>query len=124
MDDLMQYTTAAFRNWSNFSGRARRKGFWMFYLGVVIAFVVLGLVTALLPRIGALLTRLPGLAVVVPFLSVSIRRLHDTGRSGWWYLLTIVPLGGLVLLYFFVQDIQRGTNEYGPNPKALVFAYA
>ena len=57
---------------------------------------------------------------LVPGLAVSVRRLHDIGKSGWWLLLNIVPLvGPLVLLYFAVKDSQPGSNQYGPNPKAV-----
>ena len=124
MDELIQYTVAGFRQWSDFTSRARRKAFWMFHLGVLVTFVVLGFVAILLPRLSSLLIGLLGLVWIVPHVAVSIRRLHDTGRSGWWYLLGFVPLGGFVLLYFYLQDSQPGTNEYGPNPKENAFAYA
>jgi uncharacterized membrane protein YhaH (DUF805 family) len=59
-----------------------------------------------------------GLAVFLPGLALAIRRLHDTGRSGWWMLIGFLPLIGLiVLIIFFVQDSQPGSNQYGPNPK-------
>jgi uncharacterized membrane protein YhaH (DUF805 family) len=57
------------------------------------------------------------LAVIIPTLSVSIRRLHDIGKTGWWYLIVVVPLlGALVVLYFFVQPSQPGSNQYGSSP--------
>lgn len=124
MDDLVQNFVSVFRRWSDFSSRARRREFWMFFLGLVIAYVVLGIITAILPRLGSAVIGLLALAAIVPTLAVQVRRLHDTGRSGWWLLLNIVPLGSLVLLYFWVQDSQPGTNEYGPNPKETAFAYA
>jgi uncharacterized membrane protein YhaH (DUF805 family) len=59
------------------------------------------------------------LAVLVPSIAVAVRRLHDTGRSGWWLLIAFVPLiGGLVLLVFYVQDSQPGSNPFGANPKS------
>ncbi|ELR64794.1 Hypothetical protein C942_01882 [Photobacterium marinum] len=58
------------------------------------------------------------LIVLVPAIAVGVRRLHDTGRTGWWMLIGLIPLiGFLVLLYFFVLDSNPGSNEYGPNPK-------
>lgn len=58
------------------------------------------------------------LALLIPSLSVSVRRLHDTDRSGWWLLIGLIPLiGGIILLVFFVQDSQTGTYRFGPNPK-------
>lgn len=61
------------------------------------------------------------LVVFVPSLALSVRRLHDTGKSGWWMLITLIPLvGPLIMLFFMVKDSQPGTNEYGPNPKEAV----
>ena len=54
---------------------------------------------------------------LIPSVAVTVRRLHDTGRSGWWYLISFAPLGGIVLLVFTCMDSQQGTNVYGPSPK-------
>jgi uncharacterized membrane protein YhaH (DUF805 family) len=60
-----------------------------------------------------------GLGVLVPGIAVTVRRLHDIGKSGWWGLVALIPLiGSLILIYFAVKDSQPETNEYGPNPKA------
>lgn len=72
-------------------------------------------------RIGdaGVLQSLYALAVLIPSLAVGVRRLHDTGRNGWWLLIGLIPLiGAIVLLVFFFQDSQPGNNEYGPSPKA------
>ena len=67
-----------------------------------------------------LLSGVFSLATLIPTLAVSVRRLHDTGRSGWWLLLSLIPLiGAIVLLVFFVQDSAAGDNAHGPNPKAV-----
>lgn len=58
-----------------------------------------------------------GLAAVIPGLAVSVRRLHDIGKSGWWMLLAFVPVLGLLLLFFFALDSEPGLNRYGPSPK-------
>ncbi|WP_243398301.1 DUF805 domain-containing protein [Deinococcus koreensis] len=69
--------------------------------------------------ISLILAVLYALAVFVPSLAVTVRRLHDTGKSGWWYLIGLIPLvGGLVLLVFTVLDSEPGSNRWGPNPKA------
>jgi uncharacterized membrane protein YhaH (DUF805 family) len=66
-----------------------------------------------------------GLAVFIPSLAVGVRRLHDTGRSGWWLLISLVPIIGIiVLIVFLVQDSQNGTNQYGENPKGVDRAVA
>ena len=65
-----------------------------------------------------LLQSLYSLAVLIPSIAVTVRRLHDTGRTGWWILISLIPfIGGLVLLIFMVLDSQQGTNRYGPNAK-------
>lgn len=67
-----------------------------------------------------LLTGLYSIAVFIPSLAVTVRRLHDTGRSGWWLLLMFIPLiGPIILLVFLLTDSQPGTNKYGPNPKGV-----
>jgi uncharacterized membrane protein YhaH (DUF805 family) len=107
------------KKYAVFSGRARRKEYWMFVLFNVIVSIVL---FAIGRAIGAeFLQGLYSLAVLLPGLGVAVRRLHDTDRSGWWLLIALVPLvGAIVLLVFTVSDSQPGDNQYGPNPKAAV----
>lgn len=59
------------------------------------------------------------LGIIIPSLAVIVRRLHDTGKSGWWYLISFIPFGSIVLLIFFCLDSEPGTNKWGPNPKML-----
>ena len=94
------------RKYVDFSGRARRMEFWMFHLvNLAIAFVL---------QLIAAASQTDGVAVLV-------RRLQDTGRSGWWLLLVAVPLLGTLTLWFFtLLDSQPGPNKYGPNPKEAV----
>ncbi|TJY41720.1 DUF805 domain-containing protein [Cohnella pontilimi] len=68
---------------------------------------------------GMVLSGLYALAILLPSLAVSVRRLHDTGRSGWWLLIGLIPLiGAIILLVFTCQDSQPGDNRYGPNPRS------
>lgn len=107
----------ALKKYADFSGRARRKEYWFFILWYMI--ILLGLAIIDVMTIGAgLLPGLYGLALLIPNLAVAARRLHDTGRTGWWLLIGLVPLIGLVLLVFMFLDSQPGDNEYGPYPKA------
>ena len=117
----MHWYLQVLKRYAEFSGRSRRKEFWFFALFNIIVAVALGVVDTLLAMsIGIMfLNPLYLLAVLVPTLAVSVRRLHDTGRSGWWILLGFVPVLGLVILVFMFMDSQPGDNEYGPNPKAL-----
>jgi uncharacterized membrane protein YhaH (DUF805 family) len=108
-------TTVFTKKYADFSGRARRSEFWFAYLGVVIAYLVVGIIGAIV-KFPALVF-LVALAVIIPSLASSVRRLHDTDRSGWWLLLSFIPFGGFVVLYWFISDSQPGTNQYGPSPK-------
>ena len=115
----------AMRKYAVFSGRSTRSEYWYFVLFLVLIQIGLMIVDTLLGTFNSaagigLLSGIFSLATFIPCLAVSVRRLHDTDRSGWWLLLGLIPvIGGLVLLVFFVQDSQPGTNRFGPNPKAI-----
>jgi uncharacterized membrane protein YhaH (DUF805 family) len=116
------YKTVVMERYALFSGRAMRTEFWMFVLFNVIISFVLGIIDAILGLSSGdgvgLLGGLYSLAVLLPSIGVSIRRLHDTNRSGWWLLLSFIPiLGWIALLIFYVQDSDPGDNQYGSNPK-------
>jgi uncharacterized membrane protein YhaH (DUF805 family) len=110
----------------DFSGRARRSEFWYFVLFYVIVGFVAGIIDSILGTRGSatmggtgLVGGIVSLALLLPGLGVGVRRLHDTGRSGWWILLGLIPLvGAIILIVFYAQDSQPD-NQYGPNPKGL-----
>lgn len=113
----MNWYLDAWKNYVNFNGRARRTAYWMFVLFNIIAAIIVGVIDGILGT-GGLLGSLYGLAVFLPWLALGVRRLHDTGKSGWLILVGFIPvIGWIVLLIFFVMDSQPGANEYGPNPK-------
>lgn len=115
----MNWYLGCWKKYVDFSGRARRKEFWMFALFNILAAFVAGFLDGLLGSGGGI-SGLYSLAVFLPGLAVFVRRLHDTGRSGWWWLLGLLPLiGGIVLLVFLCSDSQPGENRFGPNPKGL-----
>jgi uncharacterized membrane protein YhaH (DUF805 family) len=107
---------AVLKKYATFSGRARRQEFWMFAL---INFVIAVILSALDMALGiGLLSGLYALGVLIPSIAVGARRLHDTGRTGWWQLIALIPfIGVIVLIIFFVMDSNPGDNQYGPNPK-------
>ena len=112
----MKYFLYCLKHYVDFNGRARRAEFWYFVLfNFIIALVVGGVGYA----IGFdKLSSLYSLLVLLPTLAVSVRRLQDTGKSGWFILVGLIPLvGALILIYFYVQDSQPGENQYGANPK-------
>ncbi|MER5202486.1 DUF805 domain-containing protein [Streptomyces sp. NPDC002825] len=103
-----------------FSGRARRKEHWMFFLFNIIAVVVVATVDLALGTF-PLLYPIYFLAVLLPHLGVTVRRLHDTGRSGWFILFGLIPLvGGIILIVFLAAEGEHGSNAYGPNPKSAM----
>jgi uncharacterized membrane protein YhaH (DUF805 family) len=107
------------KNYVGFEGRARRKEYWMFVLFSIIVSIVLSIIQSIL-RLEAVLTSLYSLAVLLPSLAVGARRLHDTGRSGWWLLISLIPLiGSIILIVFMCQDSESNANRFGPNPKGL-----
>jgi len=113
----MNWYLEVLKKYAVFGGRARRKEYWMFFLFNIIIAFVLGFVEGLAGGPG-IVGMLYSLAVLIPGIAVSVRRLHDTGRSGWWLLIGLVPLiGAIVLLVFMVQDSNPGENQYGANPK-------
>ena len=113
----MNWCLEPLRKYAVFSGRARRKEYWLFILIVGLITFLVGLIDGLAgtsPVLGLLYS----LAIIVPILAVMVRRLHDTGRSGWWWFIQLVPIiGSIIFLVFLVLDSQEGDNKYGPNPK-------
>jgi uncharacterized membrane protein YhaH (DUF805 family) len=120
------------RKYAQFSGRARRSEFWLFGLFIIIVEIVY---FAILGAVGGFSSSGPSavaglvmavfslffLAILIPSLAVTFRRLHDTDRSAWWLLISFIPgIGGLVLLVFYVLPGTNGPNKFGPDPKGSV----
>ncbi len=108
--------------YATFSGRARRKEYWMFLLINLVVTVVLALIDSLIGSASesgmGLLSSVYSIGVLIPSLALSVRRLHDIGRTGWWVLISIIPvIGAVVLLVFMLLDSEPGSNRYGANPK-------
>jgi uncharacterized membrane protein YhaH (DUF805 family) len=105
----MNYYLKVLQNYANFSGRARRKEYWMFVLFNFIASFILGFIGGLLDF--PLLANLYSLAILLPSIAVAVRRMHDVGKSGWYVL---IPIYNFILC---VTEGNNGENEYGPDPK-------
>jgi uncharacterized membrane protein YhaH (DUF805 family) len=120
----MKWYFRVLRKYAVFGGRARRKEYWIFNL--IHGLIIFGLkgIELLMGRFApdyriTLIELLYVFATFVPLVAVSVRRLHDTNRSGWWFLMFLIPLVNLVLFFsFMTEDSQPGENRYGPNPKA------
>ncbi|WP_138417267.1 DUF805 domain-containing protein [Aquibacillus sediminis] len=113
----MQWYLKVIKNYAEFGGRARRTEYWMFTLVNAVIVFLLSMLESIAGIMG-IVTFLYSLAVLIPSLAVVVRRLHDSGRTGWWILVSLIPIvGGIVILVFMCLDSEQGDNEYGPNPK-------
>lgn len=120
----MKCYLGALKKYAVFGGRSTRKEFWCFVLLNLVAYYLLWIVDVSIDfpaskekgyvgMLGSTFT----LAIIIPTVAVSVRRLHDTNRSGWWFLLGLIPFISIVFLVFMLQDSQSSENQYGPNPK-------
>lgn len=107
-------------HYADFNGRARREEYWMFTLFNCIAFIVVAIIDGL----QSLVTGVPGilyglyyLAVIIPGIAVSVRRLHDLNKSGWMLLVSLIPLVGIIVLVWMCTEGDKGANPYGNDPK-------
>ena len=120
----MSWYLEALKKYAVFGGRSRRKEYWYFVLFSLIVSLVLSAIDALLGTFSSstnvgLLGGIYGLAIIIPSIAVSVRRLHDIDRTGWWVLMSLVPvIGTIVLLVFAALEGTPGENRFGPNPKA------
>ena len=112
------------KNYGGFDGRARRKEYWMFTLFhiffLIIAMILDNVLGIAIEGIGyGPIYILYVLAILIPALAVSVRRLHDIGKSGWMILIALIPIVGAIwLLVLMASDGNPGPNDFGPNPKA------
>jgi len=115
----MECVKKGLAGYSDYSSRSRRKEYWYFALALFLCNFCVGLILNFV-KIQIVFYIYEGIMLIIFFLfelPLSIRRLHDTGRSGWWMLLLLTGIGGIVLLVFFCFDSDPQNNEYGPSPK-------
>lgn len=124
----MEWYRLVLSKYADFNGRARRKEFWMFVLFnfifstvAVILDNALGITFGLMEVGYGPIYTIYVLAVLIPSLAVTARRLHDTGKSGWLMLLALIPIvGGIIVLVFTILEGNAGANQYGPDPKEVI----
>lgn len=131
----MEWMLMPLRRYADFSGRSRRKEYWMFFLFIMLATIVVFALAALLgggmdamaegggmfAGTGLILFGLLWLAIIVPSIAVQVRRFHDQDKSGWFVLLNFIPyIGGLIVLVFMCLEGTRGPNKFGPDPKGAI----
>ena len=121
----MNWYIRALKNYADFSGRARRLEYWMFILFNIIVSIILtiadGYTGTLDPIYGVgILSGIYTIGVIIPSIAVMVRRLHDSGRSGWFGFLMLLPLIGWITVFVFLLiDSQPGENAWGANPKGI-----
>ncbi len=111
----MEHFVDALKRYADFTGRATRTQYWMFVLFYAIAYIALLSIDLALGT--GVLALIYSLALAIPHLAISARRLHDTGRSGWWQLLALIPLIGAIVLIVFLATDSEPDNRFGPNLK-------
>ena len=121
MNIINNFTDIITKHYVDFEGRASRSEFWYFVLVNVLLGWVVGILAVAIGIPG--LAYIYSLALMLPGLAVGVRRLHDTGKSGWWLLLALTGIGGIVVIAFYCMDSEPGTNKYGPNPKGVTASY-
>lgn len=121
----MNWYLEVLRKYAVFTGRARRKEYWYYFLFNFLIITALLLVDNLLGTLDqeagmGLLSGIYALAVLIPGIAVAVRRLHDSDRTGWWVLIALIPIiGPIILIFFLIQDSNKGENRFGPNPKKV-----
>lgn len=128
----MSWYLLALKRYADFSGRSRRKEYWYFALFNFIVILALIVVAAVLGGFNSnqtgginpaampffILYIVYAIAIFIPSLAVSVRRLHDIGKSGWWFFINFIPYaGGIWFLVLMCLDSKPGPNQWGPNPK-------
>ena len=110
----MKWYLKALKHYAKFNGRARRKEYWYFCLISFLISVLLGFI----PENAGMLRNIYSIGVLIPSVAVTVRRLHDTNRSGWWFFINLIPIiGNLVFLWFMIDDSSKGKNRFGRSPK-------
>lgn len=110
----MEYFIGAFKKYADFTGRASVKEYWMFILFYIIFFVILLVIDSLIGT--AILSLIFSVVLILPSISITARRLHDTSRSGWWQLISLIPLLGAIVLIVFLVQGSHDQNKYGAAP--------
>lgn len=120
IEEIKKWYMEALSKYLEFSGRARRKELWTFVLVNFVISISLSVLDSIIGMGIGFIGTLFGLAMIIPSISVGVRRLHDIGKEGLWILVGLIPfIGWIVLIYFYVQDSEPGANAFGSNPKGI-----
>ncbi len=114
----MNHYLTVLKKYAIFNGRAPRAEYWYFFLFNILASVLVNIVSKIIGDTYSILSVIYSLAVIIPGIAVSIRRLHDIGKSGWWLFICLIPIVGQIwLIILFVINSTPADNKYGPNTK-------
>lgn len=110
------FTSTITKNYVNFNGRTSRHDYWHWFLAYLLFAIIVGAVATMLGKSGEMLSNLISLALLLPSLGIGARRLHDTGKSGWWQLVMLTGIGIFLLIFFWAQPGEGGPNAHGDVP--------
>ncbi len=113
----MDYFTDAVKQYAVFTGRATRKQYWMFMLFYILIYSALMIVDLVLGT--GFLAAIFSIGLLLPHIGIATRRLHDTGRSGWWQLIALIPLIGAIVLLFFLVQVSSADNKFGSDSNSI-----
>ena len=111
--NIIEATKQYFIRYADFKGRSRRSEYWWASLSIAIIGAIVGAILGDLAYIWSL-------AVLVPSIAIAVRRLHDIGKSGWWYLISLIPLVGAIIMIVWCCTDSTEDNQWGPNPKNII----
>jgi uncharacterized membrane protein YhaH (DUF805 family) len=114
----MKWFVEAYRKYAVFKGRARRKEYWGFVLlNIIVLVLLINMDHMVNSPVTDAAIKLFIVASILPGLAVSVRRMHDINKSGWFLLITFIPFGNIFILFSLASEGSKGKNEYGPDPK-------
>ena len=124
--NIFEATTICFKKYTNFSDRASRPEYWLFTLAMTLIGLIISIIDPMISGVSwreyedsfTSLNTIFTIGTFIPSIAVSVRRLHDIGRSGWWFLIALTGIGVILLIVWWIKDTTDEENIYGPNPKA------
>jgi uncharacterized membrane protein YhaH (DUF805 family) len=114
----MKYYLEALKKYAVFDGRASMAEYWYFVLFNILVSIAVGIVAAILQDKSDAISRLYSLVLIVPSIAIAVRRLHDIGKSGWWWFICFIPIVGWIwIIILLTTESNHGKNKYGPHPR-------
>ena len=118
---MIDYSILALRRTFDFKGRSRRREYWYFMLTFWVLSVILEIIELNVPppqkEVLIIIEAIVGYPLLIPLISLLIRRLHDIGKSGWWGLIFLIPIVNIIMTFVWLIRDSDDDNQYGPNPK-------